>query len=107
MGRKLHVTIDIGGTSTDLVAYDETSNEMLLATAPSTPPLFINGVMAALEAAGIGPGEVVHLRHGSTIATNAIIGRRAAKTGLVTTRGMRHILAAGRANRADLFKLQL
>ena len=49
MGRKLQVTIDIGGTFTDLVAYDEATDEMLLAKAPSTPPLFIDGVMAALD----------------------------------------------------------
>jgi N-methylhydantoinase A len=103
MDRKLHVTIDIGGTFTDLVAYDEATDETLLAKAPSTPPLFIDGVMAALETAGIGPAEIVHLRHGSTIATNAIIERRAAKTGLLTTRGMRDVLSAGRANRPDLF----
>jgi len=103
MGRKLHVTIDIGGTFTDLVAHDEATEETLLGKAPSTPPLFIDGVMAALETAGILPGEVVHLRHGSTIATNAIIERRAAKTGLLTTRGMRDVLSAGRANRPDLF----
>lgn len=103
MDRKLHVTIDIGGTFTDLVAYDELSEELLLAKAPSTPPLFIDGVMAALAIAGIEPGEIVHFRHGSTIATNAIIERRPVKTGLLTTRGMRDVLGAGRANRPDLF----
>lgn len=103
MGRKLQVTIDIGGTFTDLVAYDEATDEMLLAKAPSTPPLFIDGVMAALATARISPSEVMHLRHGSTIATNAIIERRAARTGLLTTRGLRNVLAAGRANRPDLF----
>ena len=103
MGRKLQVTIDIGGTFTDLVAHDEATDEMLLAKAPSTPPLFIDGVMAALATARISPSEVIHLRHGSTIATNAIIERRAAKTGLLATRGLRNVLAAGRANRPDLF----
>src|SRR5579862_9519561 len=103
MDRRLHVTIDIGGTFTDLVAYDEASEELLLAKAPSTPPLFIDGVMAALITAGIEPGEIVHFRHGSTIATNAIIERRPVKAGLLTTRGMRDVLGAGRANRPDLF----
>ncbi|HVC13990.1 MAG TPA: hydantoinase/oxoprolinase family protein [Acidimicrobiales bacterium] len=97
------MTIDIGGTFTDLVAYDEASEELLLAKAPSTPPLFIDGVMAALSTAGIEPQEIVHFRHGSTIATNAIIERRPVKTGLLTTRGMRDVLGAGRANRPDLF----
>jgi N-methylhydantoinase A len=101
--RKLKVAVDIGGTFTDLVAYDDESHELLAVKTPSTPPTFIDGVMSALEKAGIGPEEVVSFKHGSTIATNAIIERRGAKTGLITTKGFRDVLAAGRANRPDLF----
>ena len=101
--KRLRVAIDIGGTFTDLVAYDEASEELTVSKTPSTPPVFIDGVLNALEKAGIAPDEIAHLKHGSTIATNAIIERRGAKTGLVTTRGMRDVLAAGRANRPDLF----
>jgi N-methylhydantoinase A len=101
--RRLRVAIDIGGTFTDLVAYDEETHEVVTVKTPSTPPGFIDGVMNALAKAGIKPEEVSAFRHGSTIATNAIIERRGAKTGLVTTKGMRDVLAAGRANRPDLF----
>jgi N-methylhydantoinase A len=101
--RKLRVAIDIGGTFTDLVAYDEAIERTLVAKTPSTPPVFIDGVLDVLEKAGIRPEEIGYLKHGSTIATNAIIERRGAKAGLVTTRGMRDVLAAGRANRPDLF----
>jgi N-methylhydantoinase A len=101
--RRLRVAIDIGGTFTDLVAYDEDREEILTAKTGSTPPEFINGVINVLERAGIKPDEIVYLKHGSTIATNAIIERRGAKAGLVTTRGMRDVLGAGRANRPDLF----
>jgi N-methylhydantoinase A len=101
--RKLRVAVDIGGTFTDLVAYDEDSHELTTVKTPSTPPGFIDGVMNALAKAGIEPGEVTAFKHGSTIATNAIIERRGAKTGLVTTKGMRDVLGAGRANRPDLF----
>ncbi len=97
------MAIDIGGTFTDLVAYEETSGDHVRAKTPSTPPLFIDGVMTALEKAKIRPDEITYLKHGSTIATNAIIERRGAKAGLVTTRGMRDVLPAGRANRPDLF----
>jgi N-methylhydantoinase A len=97
------VAIDIGGTFTDLVAYDEDTEQTFVAKTPSTPPVFIDGVLSVLEKAGIGPDEIAYLKHGSTIATNAIIERRGAKAGLVTTRGMRDVLAAGRANRPDLF----
>jgi N-methylhydantoinase A len=101
--RKLKVAVDIGGTFTDLVAYDDASGELLAVKSPSTPPDFIDGVMNALEKAGIRPEEVSSFKHGSTIATNAIIERRGAKTGLLTTRGFRDVLGAGRANRPDLF----
>jgi N-methylhydantoinase A len=97
------VAVDIGGTFTDLVAYDQVTREVVSVKTPSTPPGFIDGVMNALEKAGIGPEEITEFKHGSTIATNAIIERRGAKTGLITTQGMRDVLAAGRANRPDLF----
>jgi N-methylhydantoinase A len=101
--RNLRVAVDIGGTFTDLVAYDEDTHELTTVKTPSTPPGFIDGVMNALAKAGIEPGEMRVFKHGSTIATNAIIERRGAKTGLVTTKGMRDVLGAGRANRPDLF----
>lgn len=101
--RRLRVAVDIGGTFTDLVAYDEDTQELTAVKTPSTPPGFIDGVMSAIAKAGIQPGEITDFKHGSTIATNAIIERRGAKTGLITTKGMRDVLGAGRANRPDLF----
>ena len=101
--RRLRVAIDIGGTFTDLVANDEGGGELLTVKTPSTPPTFIQGVINALDKAEIEPGEIATFKHGSTIATNAIIERRGAKTGMITTKGFRDVLAAGRANRPDLF----
>jgi N-methylhydantoinase A len=95
--------VDIGGTFTDLVAYDEDGHELVSVKTPSTPPTFIAGVMNALEKGGIQAGEMSIFKHGSTIATNAIIERRGARTGMITTKGFRDVLAAGRANRPDLF----
>lgn len=101
--RSLKVAVDIGGTFTDLVAYVDGTRELLAVKSPSTPPNFIDGVMNALEKAGIRPSEMATFKHGSTIATNAIIERQGAKTGMLTTRGFRDVLGAGRANRPDLF----
>jgi N-methylhydantoinase A len=101
--RRLRIAIDIGGTFTDLVAYDEATKELHTSKTASTPPDFIDGVINGLEKAGVRPEEIVQFRHGSTIATNAIIERRGAKTGMITTRGMRDVLEAARANRPDLF----
>jgi N-methylhydantoinase A len=101
--RKLRVAVDIGGTFTDLVAYDEEKHDLTVVKTPSTPPDFIQGVLDALAKAAIAPQDIAAFRHGSTIATNAIIERRGANTGLLTTAGMRDVLGAGRANRPDLF----
>lgn len=101
--RKLRVAVDIGGTFTDLVAYDEETHQLVAVKTPSTPPDFIQGVLDALRKAGVEPGEITTFKHGSTIATNAVIERKGASTGLLTTEGMRDVLGAGRANRPDLF----
>jgi N-methylhydantoinase A len=101
--RKLRVAVDIGGTFTDLVAYDEETQRLITVKTPSTPPDFIEGVLDALNKAEVNPQEISAFKHGSTIATNAIIERKGAKTGLLTTAGMRDVLGAGRANRPDLF----
>jgi N-methylhydantoinase A len=101
--RKLRVAVDIGGTFTDLVAYDEQTHDVVTVKTPSTPPDFIQGVLDALEKAAVAPAEITAFKHGSTIATNAIIERKGAITGLLTTAGMRDVLGAGRANRPDLF----
>jgi N-methylhydantoinase A len=102
MGKHI-VSVDIGGTFTDLIAYDVDSGALRTFKSPSTPPTFIDGVMTALDKSGLQADEIAVFKHGSTIATNAIIERRGAKTGLITTRGMRDVLQAGRANRPDLF----
>jgi N-methylhydantoinase A len=101
--RRLRVAVDIGGTFTDLIAHDEDGGHLITVKTPSTPPTFIDGVLNALDKAGVGADEIATFKHGSTIATNAIIERRGAKTGLLTTTGFRDVLAAGRANRPDLF----
>ena len=99
------VAVDIGGTFSDLVCLDTDSGEIQNAKVPSTPPTFIDGVIGALDKVGVEPSEVAVLKHGSTIATNAIIQRRGAKTALLTTEGFRDVLAAGRADRPDHFDL--
>src|SRR3712207_6924397 len=63
---------------TTLFRSDDDTGELLAVKSPSTPPTFIDGVMHALAKAGIRPEEVVSFKHGSTIATNAIIERRGA-----------------------------
>jgi N-methylhydantoinase A len=99
------VAVDIGGTFSDLVCVDTETGEIRNAKVSSTPPTFIDGVMNALQKVGVDPAEMMVFKHGSTIATNAIIQRRGAKAALVTTEGFRDVLGAARADRTDHFDL--
>ena len=95
------LAVDIGGTFTDLVAVERETGETLTAKVPSTPPDFVSGVSEALRRVDL--GEIAQFRHATTIGTNAIIERAGARTGLITTRGFRDVLLAGRANKPDLY----
>lgn len=99
------VAVDIGGTFSDLVCLDRETGEIRNAKVPSTPPTFIDGVIAVLDKAGVPASGMAVFKHGSTIATNAIIQRAGARTALVTTEGFRDVLGAGRADRTDHFDL--
>lgn len=99
------VAVDIGGTFSDLVCLDRETGEIRNAKVPSTPPTFIEGVIAALDKAGVPPEEMAAFKHGSTIATNAILQRRGGRTALITTEGFRDVLGAARADRTDHFDL--
>ena len=103
--RRYIVAVDIGGTFSDLVCLDRESGEIRIMKVPSTPPTFIDGVMSALEKIAIPPEDMAVFKHGSTIATNAIIQRRGARTAVVTTEGFRDVLGAARADRTDHFDL--
>jgi N-methylhydantoinase A len=97
------VGIDIGGTFTDLVGYQEgaivTAKTL---TVPADPTV---GAETALRFAGCDVPAVRELLHGSTIAINTVLERSGAVTALVTTEGFRDIYALGRGNRPDAFNL--
>ena len=93
------VGIDVGGTFTDVLAYDPATGEMRSAKVPSLPQAQWIGVMDALAALGIAPDSIRAFVHGTTIATNALLERKGAVTGLVTTRGFRDVLEIGKARR--------
>jgi N-methylhydantoinase A len=99
----MRVGVDIGGTFTDVVAYDEKSGEILLAKLLSTPAALEDGVRQGVERAAGDISEVSAVIHGSTVVINAIIERRGAKTALVTTKGFRDVYEIGRINRPDSF----
>ena len=97
----------MGGTFTDAVAFDGT--ELYSAKAPTTPGREAVGVAAAvslvLEAARAEPASVQRFVHGMTVATNALLEERGAKTGLITTAGFEDVLEVGRQSRPSLYHL--
>ena len=95
--------VDLGGTFTDLVALSQ--GRLVTAKVPSTPGDQSWGVMNAIETAGMEAASVVALAHGMTVATNALLERRGARTALVTTEGFRDVLEIARQNRPSLYDL--
>lgn len=102
----LFVGADVGGTFTDLVGIEGTE-AVWIAKVPSTPSNPADAVVRGLEelcaASSRSLEDVALFLHGTTIATNAVLQRRGAKTALVTTRGFRDVLAIARQARPRLF----
>ena len=92
------VGVEIGGTFTDLV-WLRADDALVTHKVPSTPEAIHEAVLLALEEAGVVLGEVGHVVHGSTVATNALLTRRGAPTGLLTTKGFRDVIEIGTHDR--------
>ncbi|MEQ1649651.1 MAG: hydantoinase/oxoprolinase family protein [Hyphomicrobiaceae bacterium] len=93
--------IDIGGTFTDLLLLEEdgATRRTRLAKIPTTPDNRGNAVLAALAALDIAPSSIDLIIHGTTASTNAVLERKIARVGLITTAGFRDILELGRRTR--------
>ncbi len=102
----MKIATDIGGTFTDLVAFDVVRGELLVAKASSTPPDFAAGIHAAIDRSGLPLTAIETFLHGSTVVINAITERKGARTALVTTHGFRDVLGIGRATRPALYDLR-
>src|SRR5215472_9234942 len=99
------VAVDIGGTFTDLVAYDAETHRVAYAKSPTTYGNLVDGVLDCFAKAKLDPSSVGFVNHGTTLVINALIQRKGAKAALVTTAGFRDILEIARGNRPDPFDL--
>ncbi|WP_137113298.1 hydantoinase/oxoprolinase family protein [Mesorhizobium sp. GR13] len=97
--------IDVGGTFTDLLLIDGRSGQVRLAKTPTTVENQAHGVVAALNQTGFDISEIDLIVHGTTTTTNAVLERRLAKTGLITTRGFRDVLELGRRTRPQAYRM--
>ena len=95
--------MDIGGTFTDLVGYD--NGRVITAKTSTVPGDPTEGAAESLRIAGCDVAALAELLHGSTIAINTVLERKGARTALITTVGFRDAYAIGRGNRPDAFNL--
>ena len=91
--------IDIGGTFTDLLLYVHGAADVRLAKIPTTTENRAAAVLAAIDAVGIPAADIDLIIHGTTATTNAVLERKIARVGLITTRGFRDVLELGRRTR--------
>ncbi len=89
---RYRVAIDTGGTFTDAFIFEEETGAVRVTKVPSTPQHPDQAVLRSLEAAGVEPGEISLLTHGTTVATNALITRRLPRTAMITTEGFRDVV---------------
>ena len=111
----IRVGVDVGGTFTDIVlertrVVGEDNQDVVVTKVPSTPHDQSEGVVAGIlqvcKQAGVKPGDIDVLFHGTTVATNMVIERSGAEVGMLTTRGFRDIMHMARHKRPHNFSLQ-
>ncbi len=96
---------DIGGTFTDVVVFDPSRNEVVIAKVLTTPS-FTDGVVDGLLQASGDIRDLEAVVHGSTVVINALLERTGSRTALLTTRGFRDVYEIGRVNRPDAYNLR-
>ena len=106
MAEGIRIGVDVGGTFTDLVAWDP-AGRMESCKVPTTPANPAEGVLHGIATLAPRTGAWASLAHGTTMVTNAIVERRGAPVGYITTRGFRDVLEIGRMSRLHLYRLDL
>src|SRR5580658_175827 len=103
------VGVDSGGTFTDVCLFDDETGRVEVWKVSSTPDDPSKGIAAgvaeAMARVDAAPAGISYFGHGTTVATNALIQHRGARTGLITTDGFRDLLEIGRQKRPDLYDL--
>lgn len=101
------IAVDIGGTFTDVAAFDAASGRLYFEKTSSTPEPDVGALtgLRKLGALGFDVAGAEVLKHGTTVVINSILERKGARAALVTTRGFRDVLEIGRGNRPESFNL--
>ena len=107
--RRPRIGVDIGGTFTDVVLEvgERLHSSKVLTTHAAPEEAIIEGIRTVCAGAGTAPGEIAMVIHGTTLATNALIERRGAKTAFITTRGFRDVIEMRTESRFEQYDLDL
>jgi len=101
------LSVDVGGTFTDIVLFNEKYKRFYITKILSTPQDqsigIVEGIKKMVKQVGISYNDISYFIHGTTVATNALLERKGAKTALITTEGFRDIFEIGRQRRPDLY----
>ncbi|WP_372814939.1 hydantoinase/oxoprolinase family protein [Paenibacillus sp.] len=101
----IYLGVDIGGTFTDLIAFDESSGELFHAKRPTTYFDLVQGILDCIDKSGVDISHTDNIVHGSTIAINTVIEKTGARTALLTTKGTRDVYSIGRGSRPEAYNL--
>ena len=99
------IALDIGGTFTDLAAFDEATGKVDQAKNSTTPKDLAIGIRETLRKCGLDLSMADSFVHGSTTAINTALERTGARTALITTRGMRDVYEIARDNRMEAYNV--
>jgi len=103
------IGVDVGGTFTDFSVFNTDSGSLFHFKHSSTPDdpsrSIVDGIRHILETGGIDPKAVEYLAHGTTVATNALIEKKGARIGLITTKGFKDLMEIGNQKRPSLYDL--
>ena len=100
------IGVDVGGTFTDLFVLDEATASARIVKVPSTRGEEARGFMNGIARVGAGAEAIATIVHGTTVGTNALLERKVAKTGILTTRGFRDVLEMRRRDRPQTWGLR-
>tara|TARA_Y100001970_G_scaffold292944_1_gene436710 strand:- start:3974 stop:6061 length:2088 start_codon:yes stop_codon:yes gene_type:complete len=105
IGSRIRLAADIGGTFTDVAAFDPSDGRLVFGKTLSTPDSLIDGIAQGVDKTGIAFPQASLFLHGSTVAINTMLERTGARTALLITEGFRDIYEIGRVNRPDAYNL--
>ena len=104
------IGVDVGGTFTDFSVFDQESGELFHYKDSSTPSdpsrAIIQGILSVLAIKKAEAASVGYLAHGTTVGTNALIEKKGARVGLITTKGFKDLMEIGNQRRPSLYNLQ-